>query len=117
MRDFLEKAREELRLGHCRKVVFLLPAWTDAAAWFHAHAAHGHIQFLAGRIAFMNGDSQETMDDAKWGVMVVTLTEDSMLNGKLLSASLLHIPKPAKARKLIAKPTRRSIRPLSNHRA
>jgi phage N-6-adenine-methyltransferase len=105
MRDFLAKAIVELCAGHCQKVVFLLPAWTDAAAWFHAHAAHGHIEFVRGRIPYMNGDSGEMMDDAKFGVIVVTMTKDSLLDGDKLSASRLVIPKPKKAGKRIAAPT------------
>jgi phage N-6-adenine-methyltransferase len=90
MRDFLAKAIEELRAGHCKKVVFLLPAWTDAS-WFLNLAAHGHIQFIKGRIAFMNGDSGEEMDVAKFGSMVVTMTKESMLNDDKLSAARLTI--------------------------
>lgn len=105
MGAFLAKAIEELRAGRCEKVVFLLPNWTDAPTWFHNLACHGHIQFLKGRIAYMNGDSGETMDDdAKYGVMVVTMTKDSLLDGSRLSSSLLEIPKPKNTRKRIAAP-------------
>jgi hypothetical protein len=84
---FLKKAIEELRLGHCEKVVALLPTWNEKG-WFDL-AYHGHIQFLKGYLRFENMDG-----NAPWPLIVVTLTKNPVGSADDISASRLIVPRP-----------------------
>ncbi len=84
---FLKKAIAELHAGHAKKVVALLPVWSETP-WFHGLASHGHITFLTQRHRF-GGISGY----APFPNMLVTFTRTSVRRGNTLSASLLTIPK------------------------
>jgi phage N-6-adenine-methyltransferase len=85
---FLKKAFQELQAGRCKKVVALLPGWTDTP-WFGKYASHGQISFLIGRLKF--GGASGT---AFFPSMIVVLTDISVRRGRKLSAEILTIPKP-----------------------
>ena len=53
IKTWLIKAGEELRSGHCKKVVALLPA-SVGTIWFNDHVMPyaNHIWFVRGRVAF-----------------------------------------------------------------
>jgi hypothetical protein len=63
---FLEKALEEIKIGNCKKAVFLLPSYTDVK-WFHEIILpySKEIRFLKGRIKF--GEHKNT---APFGSMI-----------------------------------------------
>jgi hypothetical protein len=84
---FLKKASDELKAGRCKKIVALLPVWTEAP-WFFEYVSHGHIIFLANHIRFGNSTGS-----APFPSMLVILTKESQRRGRKLSAEILTIPK------------------------
>jgi site-specific DNA-methyltransferase (adenine-specific) len=52
--NFIKKGLEELKKGHSKKLVYLLPARTDTA-WFHDYVlGKSAIRFIRGRLKFGN---------------------------------------------------------------
>jgi len=50
--QWLGKAALEVRAGHARRVVCLIPARTDTAWWHDVVLPHSAVRFLRGRIRF-----------------------------------------------------------------
>jgi len=82
---WVEKAHHEVRSGHAKAVVALLPARPDTAYWHDHVAGHATVYFLRGRLRFNDGAQSAPFPSALavWGAGPETL---SSLDAALLGA-------------------------------
>jgi hypothetical protein len=89
----MQKSHHELSVGHCEKIVALLPGW-HRDDWFQEFATLGQVFFLKGHIRFVGMPG-----NAPWPVVAVVLTATSLRRGSRFHAECLEIPKPPRTTK------------------